>query len=119
MSDEEKTKKIKVSVSQDHMTLGDMEEFEEITGKSFSDSMRRVKVIDEETGLQKIDPDPEAKGRGLWTYEMSMKGLTAIIFLNLRKENPDLTIDKIRGMNLGDFELAGDSDPTDAEPSEE
>jgi hypothetical protein len=118
MSDEVKTKK-RISISEDDMTLGDMEDFEEITGKSFSDSMRRVKVIDPDTGMQKPDPDPAAKGKGLWSYEMSMKGLTAIVYISLRKENPSITLDEVRAMKLDELDLAAAEDPTQAEVSEE
>jgi len=121
MSEEETTpEKVrkKISFGEADMTLGDMEEFEEITGKSFSEAMRRVKVIDPETGTQAIDPDPEAKGKGLWSYQMSMKGIGAVIYMALKKEDPSITMDQVRKMHLDDFELESKSDPTVAEPSE-
>jgi hypothetical protein len=107
----EKKVKKRIEFGESSMTLGDMEEFEEITGKSFSDAMRRVKVIDPETGTQAIDPDPEAKGKGLWTYEMSMKGVAAIIYVALKKENPETTLADVKAMHLDDFELVS-ADPT-------
>jgi len=105
--------KKKINISEDAMTLGDLELFEDITGKSFSESLKKVRDIDPATGLQKIDPDPAAKGAGMWTYEMSMKGLAAIIYVHLRKEDPNVTLEEVKSMRLSDFEMTGgEENPT-------
>lgn len=105
MSEETPKPKRKISLNENDMTLGDMEEFEDITGMSFSDAIKRVKVIDPETGMQMTDPDPAAKGAGLWENVMSMKGLVAMLYLTLRKEEPSITLADVRKMNFGEFEM--------------
>lgn len=108
------TEKRKIQFNEDDMTLGDMEEFEEIVGKTFSEAMKRVKVLDDDGNHMK-DPDPEAKGKGLYTYTMSMKGMTAIVYLALRKEDPDITLADVRKLRMTDFELENPKDPQSAE----
>ena len=106
--------KKKIKIDQDAMTLGDLEEFEELTGMSFSESVKRVKVIDPDTGKQMVDPDPKAKGAGLWNTEMSTKGLMAIIYITLKKDDPELTFADVKNMRLADLDLGGDEDPQEA-----
>lgn len=95
----------KIKFNQGNMTLGDLEDFEEITGKTFSQAMKQTPVIDPETGKPVRDPDPEAKGRPLMQAEMSMKGLVAIVYLAMRKEDPNFTLEEARKLKLSDFEI--------------
>jgi len=109
------TEKKKININESDMTLGDLELFEDITGKSFGESLKKVRDIDPETGLQKIDPDPKAKGAGMWTYEMSMKGLAALIYISLKREDPNVTIDAVKDMKLSEFDMVSDvENPTEA-----
>lgn len=109
-------KRRKLQFNQRLMTLGDLEEFEEITGQTFSQAMKQVPVIDPETGKPQRNPDPEAKGRPLMQTEMSMKGLVAIVYLAMRKEDPEFTIHQARQLKLDEFEI--DMSDPDAAKSE-
>lgn len=96
--------KRKIKLNEDDMTLGMMEEFEDIVGKPLSTVMRKVPVIDPET--KRAVPDPnDPKGRPLMEVQVSMKAMVALIFLGLREEDPTLTIDDVRKMKLSEFDL--------------
>lgn len=104
----------KIKFNQANMTLGDLEEFEEITGKSFNSAMKQVPVMDPETGKPMRDPNPEAKGRPLMETEMSMKGMVALVFIAMKKENPDFTMDDARNLKLSEFQMDMSGDDDDA-----
>lgn len=108
------TTKHKVSLNLDEMTLGDMEAFEDVTGKTFEELLAPKPVLDE-NGRKVPDPD-DPKGRPLMETKMSMKALVGLAYVALRKENPDITIQQVRDMPLDsfDFDVEGEVDPTEA-----
>lgn len=93
----------KIKFNQSKMTLGDLEEFEDITGQSFNSAMKEVVVMDPETGRPKRNPDPEAKGRALTQTEMSMKGLVALVYMATKKDDPTFTLEDARALKLSEF----------------
>lgn len=95
----------KLKFNQANMTLGDLEDFEEITGRSFNSAMKQVPVLDPVTGQPMRDPDPEAKGRPLTTMEMSMKGMVALVYIAMKKDDPTFTIEDARALKLTEFEM--------------
>lgn len=107
------TTKHKVSLNLDTMTLGDMEAFEDATGKTVDELLSPKPVLDE-NGRKVPDPD-DPKGRPLMEIKMSMKALVGLAYVALRKENPDITIQQVRDMPLDDFDFdveEGEADPT-------
>lgn len=111
----EKTK-TKLTVDQDELTLGDLETFEDIVGKSFDEAMKPTAVLDE-NGNKVPDPDSD-KGKPLMTVKVSMKAFVAFIFLSERKKNPDITLDQVRSYKLADYDLSFSGDDEDPSPAE-
>ncbi len=101
--------KRKIKFNQDTMTLGDYEQFEELTGMAFSDAVRTM-IVRDEKGIPV--PDPENGGRPLQEVKMSMKALIALLFVTERKVDPSITMDAIREMPITEieFEVPKDGD---------
>lgn len=105
---------MKIKIDQDALTLGDLEDFEELTGHDLMKVMQE-KVVRDENGKPVPDPDDE-KGRPLTEIQMTAKDLTALLFIVLRNETPDITMDEVRKIKVTDIEYdVPDEDKGDAE----
>lgn len=111
--------KIKLSVNLDTMKFGELELFEDVTGRSLDDLVRMKPVIDEVTGKYVPDPD-DPKGKPLMRAEMTSKALMAMVLIAMRREDKSVTIDQVREMSMNDidFGIEIDSDDPKDEPSE-
>lgn len=104
----------KVHMDPNSLTIGDMELFEDMTGLDLMEVLKPVPVIDEETGMPVPDPDPEKKGRPLMTVEVSSKAFRALLFVALKKDDADLTLEQFRALKLSEFEFdLEDNHPND------
>jgi hypothetical protein len=85
-----------LNVDFNRLTLGDMEDFEDLTGKPFMQTMEGI-----------------TKGS---MASVPIKTLTALVFLVKRIENPAFTIEDARKVRVTDlvFDLGGEPDPTEA-----
>lgn len=106
MSDDKK----KIAVNMDELTFGELEIFEEVTGLVMSEAIKTEFVRDNK-GNKVADPD-DPKGRALTETKMSVKAMMGMVFLSLRRDDPDLTFDRVRQMKLSDidFELTETDD---------
>lgn len=116
--------KRKVSINMDDLTFGELELFEDVTGLVMSDAVRQEIVRDRRTGMPLPDPD-DPKGRPLKEVKMSAVAMMGMVFLALRREDPNVTLDTVRNMRMSDLDFSieddesadGDVDPTP--PTEE
>lgn len=97
---------MKFTVDPDSFTLGDMEDFEDITGQTLQAAIKPVPVFDDETG-ERVKDD---KGRPVSAANMRAKVLTALVWIAARAENPELTLADARKIKVTElvFESAGD-----------
>jgi hypothetical protein len=81
------------------LTVGDLEDLEEITGQSFGDLFSLLGQL-------------EAGGM----HKLPIKLITALVFVIRRHENPDFTLADARKVRINELELVlGDEpDPTEA-----
>jgi hypothetical protein len=108
----------KLRLSMDDLTLGEMELFEEATGQDILEALKPKPVIDEATGRPKKDPN-DKKGRPLMEAQVTSKVFVGLVYIALRRDNPDLTLAEVKSMPLKDIdfdieESASDANPTDA-----
>jgi hypothetical protein len=106
----------KVSLNMDDLTLGDLEDFEKITGLDLMQALTPKPVLDPATGKTVPDPDPAKKGRPLMAAQIPTKALTGMIFLSIRADNPDITYDEVKRMRDIDFEVVETVDDADPLP---
>jgi len=102
--------KRKIQVNMDDLTFGELEQFEEVTGLVMSDAIKTEFVRDSK-GNRVPDPD-DPKGRPLTETKMGVKAMMGMVYLSLRREDPDVTWQTVREMKLSDidFELTENDD---------
>ena len=93
------TPKTKITINASKLTLGDLDDFEGVVGKSFSKAVREVTVVDDENNVVR-----DAKGRPLKEVEMSAKAMVALVWISQRKTNPAFTLADARNLSLDDIE---------------
>lgn len=114
MSEEKK----KISINMDDLTFGELEQFEEVTGLVMSDAIK-TEFVRDKNGNKVADPD-DPKGRPLTETKMSVRAMMGMVYLSMRRDNPDVTWAQITAMKLSDvdFELT-ENDEGKAENSSE
>lgn len=95
--------KIKVSMDMDDLTFGELEEFENATGLVMSEAVKSVIVRDKD-GRPVPDPDDE-KGRPLKEVRMSAKAMMGMVYLAIRRQNPETTFEDVRRLKMNDVEF--------------
>lgn len=104
---------MRLHIDPDAMTIGDLEDFEEITGKSFDKVLAGTVVKDEETG----EVVKDEKGRPVREVSMRAVELKALIWVTQRKVNPEFTLEDARNVKVTDLAIQSDEDG-DAEGKE-
>jgi hypothetical protein len=95
-------------VDPDDMTIGDLEDFQDLTGETIERAFSPKYVLDE-NGEKTYDD----KGRPLKDVYVGPKVLKALIFLSERRANPDFTLDDARKVKVSDLEIvSAEPDPT-------
>jgi hypothetical protein len=94
--------KFKIKLNMDDLTFGELEIFEEVTGLVMSDAVKQ-EVVRGKDG--RPIPDPENQGRPLKEVKMSVKAMMGLVYVAVRRENPDVTFDDIRRMKMSDVDL--------------
>lgn len=107
--------KQKISINMDDLTFGELEVFEDITGMVMSDAIKTEFVRDSK-GNKIPDPD-DPKGRPLQETKMGVKAMMGMVFLSLRRDNPEITWESVRQMKLADidFEVVENDEGKDEE----
>lgn len=100
---------MKFSIDPDGFTLGDMEDFEEVTGKTLQSALKPVPIFDEETGERAKDE----KGRPLSAADVTAKVLTALVWLSARADNPDLTLADARKIKVTELVFEDSEDDSE------
>lgn len=103
-------KKTKISMNMDDLTFGELEVFEDVTGMVMSEAIKTDFVRDK-SGNKVADPD-DPKGRPLQETKMSAKAMMGMVYLSLRRSDPEVTWEKVRSLKLSDvdFELVEDDE---------
>lgn len=111
--------KRKIQVNMDDLTFGELEVFEDVTGMVMSDAIK-TEFVRDKNGNKVPDPD-DPKGRPLQETKMGVKAMMGMVYLSLRRENPDTTWDTVRNMRLSDidFELTENDDESGKASEEE
>jgi hypothetical protein len=98
------------------LSLGDLELFEEATGQDLMEVLKPVPEIDPVTGMPV--PDPENKGRPKMTVKVSAKAFVGLMYIAVRREEPDITLNEVRKMRIADFDFDMDVPDDASNPTE-
>ncbi len=101
----------------DDLTIGDLEDFEDIAGKPWDEfqldmqrQQREIAKRNAERQEKGEEPDP------LDQPTMPMKTLKAIVFIAKRKADPAFTLEQARQVKIAALDLEeGEQDPTPAD----
>lgn len=104
--------KVNLVINEDDFTIGDLEDFEDITGRTFEDVLAGEFARDED-GNKKFDE----KGRPLREVKMTAKVIKALIYITQRRINKAFTIEDARNVRLASITWADDNEVAD--PKEE
>ena len=96
--------KLKITLDMDEMTFGEMEDFEQVTGLVMSDAVKVETVRDPKTGMPLPDPD-DPKGRPLKESKMSARAMMGLVYIALRRDNPEVTFEDVRKLRLSDVDF--------------
>lgn len=90
-----------LSLNPEELSIGDLEDFEEITGMQLQDALAAKPVLDE-NGKQVKDE----KGRPLREAQLSTKVIKALVYLTKRRDNPAFTLDDARNVKVTELNFA-------------
>lgn len=108
--------KLKVSMDMDDLTFGELEEFENVTGLVMSDAVRS-EIVRDSNGHPLPDPD-DPKGRPLKQVKMGVKAMMGMVYLAMKRGNPDVSFEDIRRMKMSeiDFDVSEGDEQGNSEP---
>jgi hypothetical protein len=91
---------IALRVDPDKLTIGDLEDFEDVTGVPLYEAIEAKPVRDED-GNKVLDE----KGRPELQTKISTKALKALIWITQRAENPDFSLEDARNVRISALEI--------------
>ena len=92
-------------------TVGDLEDFAEVTGMELPEAMRRYPVLDD-SGHPVLDD----KGKPRVDVRMTAKTIKALVWLVMRRDDPAFTLDDARKVRLSELQLGSEPDPKETPP---
>lgn len=96
-----------LTLNPDDLSLGDLEDFEEMTGTSIEDVVKPVPVMVD--GKRVFDE----KGRPEMTVKIPAKALVALVFLSQRAKDPSFTREDARRIKVSQLNLTETSPATE------
>jgi hypothetical protein len=96
---------IVLDIDPDELTIGDLEDFEEITGGTIQKVIKTVPELDA-NGDRVFDE----KGRPVMTSEVPAKAIRALVWITQRKLNPEFTLEDARNVRVSSLVLHAPSE---------
>src|SRR5690348_3264674 len=94
-----------LAINPDDLTLGEMEEFEELSGRPLA-KMLQGDLIKDDQGRPVLGKD----GKPQREIDPRVKDMIALVFLAKRREDPEFTIEDARGIKVSELQI-GAVDP--------
>jgi hypothetical protein len=90
-----------LNLDPEDLSIGDLEDFEEITGQALTEALKAKPVLDAD-GNRQFD----AKGRPLSEAQLSARVIKALVYLTKRRDNPAFTLDDARHVRISELRFA-------------
>lgn len=91
----------RLTFNENELTIGDLEDFEEVTGVSITDALKSEKVRDDDGNLVR----DEETGRPVEAVKMSAKTLKALVWITSRKDDPAFTLEDARNVRITELDI--------------
>lgn len=98
------TETVALRIDPDVLTIGDLEDFEDVVGVALYDALKPKPVL--EDGKKVLDDS----GRPVLETQISTKALKALIWITQRVEKPEFTLEDARRVRVSALELVGVDD---------
>jgi hypothetical protein len=96
---------VNLRIDPDTLTIGDLEDFEMVTGKPMFDVLKPVQVRDDEGQIVRGED-----GRPETEVKVTAVALKALVWISQRAENPAFTLDDARNVRVAALEIVGDDE---------
>lgn len=93
-----------LSFDPNKLTVGDLEDFEEVVGKELGDVLRPRIVRDPDTNEIELDEDEKP----VRVVKLPAKAIKALVWIVKRAENPEFTLDDARKVNVSELNIESD-----------
>jgi len=90
----------RITIDENKLTIGDLEDFEDVTGESLTKALKPVTQRDENGDIIRDD-----EGRPVQEVEVSARVLKAIVWIASRKDDPDFTLEDARNVAVTSLEV--------------
>lgn len=97
------TEKKKISMNMDDLTFGELELFEDVTGLVMSEAVK-TEIVRDKDGRPVPDPDDPKHGP-LRETRMGVKAMMGMVYISMKRDDPDVTFEQVRELKLSDVEL--------------
>lgn len=104
----------KLKIDLDSLTIGDMEDFEDIVGIPMDKAMSPQVVL-----MPNGEPERDEKGRPVKEMRLGPTVLKALVYIIKRAENPEYTLADARNVRITMLDLGGADDSADAEKNDD
>lgn len=103
----------KLTIDPNAMTIGDLEDFEDVVGLSMDKAFKPVPVLDDEGNRVYAEPDDKGIARPEMTVELSTKALKALVWIIKRQDDPNFTLEDARNVKVSELDIEGEPDSAD------
>lgn len=87
------------------VTIGDLEDFEDVTGVPLTEALKEHPVKDAENNTVRDD-----EGRPVTEAKFTAKTLKALVWIGSRHDNPDFSLEDARNVRVTELVLLDDED---------
>jgi len=88
-----------LNIDPNSMTIGDLDDFEQIVGKPMQEALAERPVIDPDTG----EPQRDKRGRLVRKVQPSAKSMLALVYIARRKTDPGFTLEDARQVPISEL----------------
>lgn len=95
----------KLVFDENNLTIGDLEDFEEVTGLELQEALKPVALKDDEGNVVRDD-----EGRPEMTVKIKPKILKALVWIANRHDNAEFSLKDARAVKVTELEIIRQSD---------
>lgn len=91
---------MRIDINPDNLTIGDLEDFEQVTGKAFDKVLAGEIQRDDEGNILR-----DEKGRPVTAVHLNATALKALVWISQRASNPEFSLEDARNVKVTELNL--------------